>query len=233
MKQSLLILFSLFFVLRTFSQECEVLLPAIQGKYTGGCKKDKAEGVGKSEGTDSYDGNFKSGLPSGTGTYIYKNGDYFMGIFKKGLKEGFGEFHYKKDGSADSIVKGFWKNDAYAGLYLKPYEFLTKSAGFSRLEVKTDVGQPNTLTIVSENTVKMNSLVSNIPPPLPVIDQITVEEGNYSREERSIVDKKSILILRDITYPFHFKAVYHTDSFEVIISKPGTWLIVSQIAARD
>ncbi|MEO7523820.1 MAG: hypothetical protein ABIT58_06980 [Ferruginibacter sp.] len=227
-----LTLFSFVFVLHSFSQNCEVSLASIQGKYTGACKNNKADGVGRSEGTDSYDGFFKSGLPSGSGTYTYKNGDYFVGDFKKGIKEGAGEFHYKKTASEDSIVKGYWKNDVYAGLFSKPYVILTKTADFNKLEIKKGVGQPNTITIVSENTIKMNSLTNSIPP-IPVIDQITAEEGTYSREERTVKDKKAVLVLHDVTFPLRFKVVYHSDSFEAVIYKPGNWEIQAQISARD
>lgn len=233
MKKLVFISASFFLINTGFSQTCEVSVAAIQGKYTGGCKKDKAEGTGKSEGTDTYDGNFKGGYPSGEGVYTYKNGDNYTGTFKRGLKDGKGEFHYKKGDNPDSIITGYWKNDQYIGEYLHPFEILTKSAGFSRLEIKPEVGQPNIVKIISENTIKMNSLVSNTPPPMPVIDQLTAQEGNYSREEQTTVDKKSILILHDVVFPLRFKAVYHTDSFEAVIYKPGNYSIIAQISARD
>ena len=40
------------------AQNCKVLMSSIAGTYEGGCEKDKANGRGKSSGTDSYEGNF-------------------------------------------------------------------------------------------------------------------------------------------------------------------------------
>jgi hypothetical protein len=228
----LLISFSFLFIYNcpVFSQDCEVLIASIQGKYTGDCKNKKADGAGKAEGTDVYEGNFKGGYPSGQGTYTYKNGDFFNGDFKKGLKEGAGEFHYKKT-EADSIVKGFWKNDVYVGAWLHAYEIETKSSGFNRLEVKQTVGLANTLTIVSENTIRNNS-IGGQSPPLPVISYFNVSQGSYEREERSLKDKTSILVLTGLKFPFEIMVNYGDESFQVLISKEGVWSILAQISLR-
>lgn len=231
MKKIFLISASLFFINNIFSQDCEVLLASIQGKYTGACKNKKAEGAGKAEGTDTYEGNFKSGYPSGEGTYTYKNGDFFTGIFKKGIKEGKGEFHYKKGESADSIIKGYWKNDMYAGLWLHPYELAKSSGRFTRLDVKEDVSLGNnTLTITSQNVIKSNSLGSNLPPGLPVIKYFSVDIGSYEREERRSTDKSSTLILYGLKFPFHILVNYETDSFDLLLTKEGSWTVYSQLS---
>ncbi|MFT3909964.1 MAG: hypothetical protein QM737_11095 [Ferruginibacter sp.] len=234
------LLFSTFilvlFISPAFSQgNCEVLMESIRGKYTGGCKKDKADGQGKSEGTDKYEGNFKSGYPSGMGTYTYKNGDFYTGNFSKGIKDGKGEFHYKKgEDEPDSIVTGFWKNDAYFGTYLRPYEILSKTSGFNRLEVKTDVAvTSNTVTLSSQNTIKMDPILKETGvTPIPIVDQMQLIEGSYSHEEKSIVDKRQIIVYKNVVFPFHFKAVYNTENYEVIISKPGNWTVLAQISER-
>ncbi len=59
-----------------FSQEtCKVLLPNIAGQYEGMCKNGRADGKGKAEGIDQYEGNFKDGLPNGNKIYRWKNGE--------------------------------------------------------------------------------------------------------------------------------------------------------------
>ena len=230
MKLLLSFSFLLIFSCSVFSQDCEVALASIKGKYTGGCKNKMADGVGKAEGTDIYDGGFKSGYPYGQGVYTYKNGDFFVGNFKKGVKEGQGEFHFKKADS-DSIIKGFWKNDVYVAAYLHPYEIIMKSSGFNRLDIKPDVGLDNTLTIVSENTIRSNS-ISNQAPPLPVISNFVVSQGSYEKEERSTKDKTSIMVLTGIKFPLEIQVNYGDESFKVLILKPGVWGIQAQISMR-
>src|SRR5437868_10788313 len=73
-----------------FSQDCAVEKESLKGIYTGDCKNGKANGNGKSVGTDTYEGDFKSGLPDGRGTYVWINGNQYTGKFVKGLKEGKG-----------------------------------------------------------------------------------------------------------------------------------------------
>lgn len=223
-----------FFVFNvTYSQTCEVLLASIQGKYVGDCKKEKADGKGKSEGTDTYEGFFKGGYPSGEGMYTYKNGDFYTGEFKKGVKEGKGEFHYKKADAADSIVKGFWKNDGFVGEYLHPFEIESKTSGFARLDIKPDVGQPNMITFVAQNTIRSNSLLGNIPPPRPEIQSFEVNEGSYEREEKLTTDKTTTLILYNVKFPIHINIKYDGESYMLLISKPGTWRVFGEISQRE
>ncbi|MDZ7607199.1 MAG: hypothetical protein U5K79_16780 [Cyclobacteriaceae bacterium] len=53
----------------------------------GECKKGLANGQGNAKGTDEYEGQFKDGLPHGTGTYIWANGDVYTGAWKKARKK--------------------------------------------------------------------------------------------------------------------------------------------------
>ena len=64
------------------AQNCKVLDPDLAGVYTGECKNGKAEGLGKAIGTNTYEGEFKAGLPDGTGFKDTK-GNSFKGRFKK------------------------------------------------------------------------------------------------------------------------------------------------------
>ena len=224
MKQLFLILLIGLFISPAFSQQdCEVMIPALQGKYKGDCKNKKADGSGRAEGADSYEGNFKNGYPSANGTYTYKNGDYYKGNFSKGMKDGQGEFHYIKGDSGDSIVKGYWKNDLYFGAYLHAYEILNKSVEISKVDVRNEVGLPNTIKIVSKNMIKTNHLLENNAPPVPAINYFTVSEGVYERDDRSATDKESTLILYGVKFPIHLYVNYASKSFEIIINKAGTW----------
>ena len=96
------------------NNKCKVLHPGISGKYTGECKKGLAHGLGKAEGTDTYEGEFKKGLPSGKGIYKWADGTVYDGEWKKGLCEGYGEYSFFYSGK-DSIIAGYWQKDKYIG----------------------------------------------------------------------------------------------------------------------
>ena len=72
--------------------------------------------------------------------------------------------------------------------------------------------------------------MTNTPPALPVITQFSVDQGSFEREERSSTDKISTLILYGLKFPMHIHVIYEDDSFELLISKPGTWRILAQLA---
>lgn len=233
MKQLFTILFLVSFIFPAFSQtECEVLLASVQGKYTGGCKSKKADGQGKAEGTDVFEGNFKSGYPSGEGTYTFKNGDYYKGNFKKGLKDGKGEFHYKKSGAEDSVVNGYWKNDAYVGTYLYPYIVGQKTDGVTRVNVKEEGGNAaRIVTITSQNIIRENSLSGGVPT-LPTVNFVSVDQGSFQREERQSTSKVSKVILYGVTFPFHATVTYEGQSFEILLSKEESWSIDVELNIR-
>lgn len=214
------------------AQDCEVLVPALQGKYSGDCKSKKANGIGKAEGTDTYDGNFKNGYPAGEGTYTFKNGDYYKGNFKKGVKDGKGEFHYKR-ATEDSVVLGYWKNDTYIGNYLNASSLEKKSQGMYNVEIHEEAGQSGKLVIISENQIKANSLGSNTQPVIPVITYIDIKDGGtFEREEKVTLPRASSYTLYGVKFPFHAVVHYQTEEFEVIISKPGSWRINAAISSQ-
>ena len=117
MKNLTLFIISLFLIqgMSAQTEACKVLLEKISGIYTGDCQNGLANGRGKTVGEDTYSGSFKDGLPDGKGKYIFKNGDCFQGFWKNGLKEGKGTFEYTLSGEKQTL-KGFWKNDEYAGV---------------------------------------------------------------------------------------------------------------------
>src|SRR5688500_4937365 len=91
-----------------YAQDCLVALESIKGTYEGGCDKGKANGKGKASGSDTYEGEFKNGLPEGQGKYNWKNKSFYVGSMKKGLRDGKGEMHYILTSGYDSTVTGFW-----------------------------------------------------------------------------------------------------------------------------
>jgi hypothetical protein len=107
------------------AQDCLVKSDALKGKYEGGCEDGKAEGRGKATGTDSYEGEFKAGLPNGEGVYAWANGNVYDGHWVKGKREGKGLMHFKTAGG-DSMVNGYWKRDEYIGLYENAFEIIAK-----------------------------------------------------------------------------------------------------------
>lgn len=97
-----------------YSQEaindCRVLLYRISGSYEGGCKNGFAHGKGIAIGIDQYEGKFKQGLPNGTGTYTWENGNVYTGDWKSGKRSGIGTLYSASNGEQ---VRGFWENNDF------------------------------------------------------------------------------------------------------------------------
>ena len=125
-----------------FSQnKCKVLKPAIDITYSGGCKQGLADGQGVASGIDSYTGEFKKGLPNGTGTYIWSTGEKYEGEWKKGLREGTGKYTIPYDGR-DSVLTGIWENDQYIGEKSIPPYTIQYRSGISRFSALRTGDQP-------------------------------------------------------------------------------------------
>ena len=95
--------------------DCEVLLPALEGTYTGDCKAGLADGTGEAIGEDFYKGEFIKGLPDGEGTYLWKNGATYTGDWKKGKRHGKGKYEFMTE-EKDSVLAGDWRNDKFIGI---------------------------------------------------------------------------------------------------------------------
>ena len=109
------------------NNDCKVIMPSISGKYTGECKKGVAHGQGASQGIDSYTGNFRNGLPDGSGTYIWANGSRYEGFWSKGMKDGTGKMV-----TLDSTYAGVWKEDVYMGREVVPSYRITRSYNITK-----------------------------------------------------------------------------------------------------
>lgn len=210
MKQYLLLVMVFLFQISN-AQECKVLMAALEGEYKGECKKGKAHGEGEAIGMDTYKGEFKKGWPEGKGTYIWKNGDVFEGEFRKGEKHGEGTLYHKVK---DSVVKGFWKNDIYKGLYERSFKNIEKSQNVSAV-----------------NFSKIEENIQGV--------RISIKEGqqliNYPRVTIAVLDgrfqtqnnQNNFVELTNVTYPVKLKVLYKQDYFVFEISEPGLWQITT------
>ncbi len=192
------------------SSHCQVLVPALQGDYEGGCKNGLAQGQGMARGQNSYTGSFKKGYPHGEGTYTWANGDVYKGEFVLGKREGDGRFTHM-----DSTIEGIWKNDVYDGPKpLKPkvlYQYNVYNTTFLR------TGEGNKLTISFWQNHMVNKILS-----LDIANSSgnMVQSGNYTN-------------FYNIAFPFTCKITYDSwNSLKTVlnncvlefeIKQPGDW----------
>ena len=125
----------------TSQTNCKVLKPGIDSIYTGGCKQGLADGQGVASGIDNYTGEFKKGVPNGTGTYTWSTGEKYEGEWKKGLREGTGTYTIMYDGR-DSVVTGIWEGDKYLGEKSIPPYSIEYRSGISRVTCVRTGDQP-------------------------------------------------------------------------------------------
>jgi hypothetical protein len=92
-----------------WGQECRVLDPELQGRYSGGCVNGLAEGAGTASGVARYEGEFKAGRKHGKGVKTWANGDRYEGSFVEDRKEGVGVYAWGR---------GPWAGERYEGAYL-------------------------------------------------------------------------------------------------------------------
>jgi hypothetical protein len=93
---------------------CKVLVPVLEGIYSGDCKAGLADGIGEALGEDYYKGEFVKGYPEGEGTYLWKSGAKYSGEWKKGMRNGKGRYEYTYK-EKDLVQEGEWKNDKFIG----------------------------------------------------------------------------------------------------------------------
>ncbi len=203
------------FSLHAFSQECEVKLLPITGKYTGECKDGKANGAGKSAGLDTYEGNFKNGYPDGQGTYTWSVGDFYSGAFKKGLKAGKGEMHFKRTNMDDSIVTGFWEKDKYKGLYENPYKVEEMNPLVSYKNIQKISTKKMTVYFSMENGINVAADVDNFQ----------VIKGYFQRTNKTEMTKTKTIEFQDVQFPFRVKFNLNKGPVDIEFFEPGEWRI--------
>lgn len=197
---------------------CEVSLPAIKGTYEGGCSNGKALGMGKSAGTDSYEGEFVNGYPEGKGMYVWKDGHYFIGQFKKGKMEGAGDMYFESAAGQDSVITGFWKKDKYFGLYEFPYILVSSTSRINKVDCRlSKKGGDGSINITSSQQLSFGT-------ELPKINNITVIAGFYINQSTSVLTNSSIKRLQQLSFPFQ-AIFYYTNGeyFEMTFNEAGDY----------
>lgn len=198
--------------------DCKVYPSAISEFYVGDCKKGLAHGMGKAEGVDMYEGEFKKGYPQGEGVYTFKNGSVYRGHFDKGMKHGKGELTFKVHGK-DSVTVGYWREDKYIGLTNEPPYRVLEKTSIERYTFSHEDSDENEVTLMFFQGGVRNNGMSN------VIIQNT--SGTYRTEGVSWVR------FSNIELPFQGKVTYQTlnkaksisiyCSFSFKISQEGKW----------
>ncbi|NEU09814.1 hypothetical protein GZH53_15920 [Flavihumibacter sp. R14] len=200
---------------RAASQEaCKVLMPSIAGTYEGSCKKGKASGEGKAEGTDQYSGEFKEGLPHGKGIYRWKNGNFYQGDWVRGQKEGNGGMAYKRPGKPDSIVTGFWKKDIYIAKYEKPFKLYHRTMQVTQTDVKFTVSPTNEINIMLSNTTGNMPNLNGTVTPRAILEDVSIAVGSFVRMVNLFENhKQTAYKLEQVTFPF--RAIFRIGDQEV------------------
>ncbi len=207
-----------------YGQDCEVAKEEIKGAYTGACKKGKANGKGKSVGLDSYEGEFKNGLPDGQGTYTWRNNNVFVGKFVKGLKDGKGIMTFKREGAQDSVVEGFWKKDVYRGKYEFPWVVHSKTGSVRDVDVEY-IGEDN----LGKVKIVITTTSGGVPSvggqlPRATASNIVVIKGNYERQTTLESHYKSTeTTLLGVSFPFHIKFNIGSEQVEVEYLEHGSY----------
>lgn len=208
------------------AQTCKVLLPALEGTYEGECQNNKANGKGKSVGTDSYEGLFKNGYPEGLGKYTFKNGNWYEGNFKSGKRNGEGTMHYLASGKTDSVIAGFWAKDIYVGIYESPYKIQSKGFMVKSVAVMADTKQEPLQIMIDLSSVMSGSDDMHGTIPKPVLGSIDIKKGSFlSRSDVTNMTKRNIYYLTNVIYPFSAAFTIGGDEVVIDFNNAGCWKV--------
>lgn len=215
----------LLFSFSSHSQTCEVDQQPLKGTYTGDCKKNKAHGKGKAVGADTYEGEFKNGVPDGQGTYTWSNKSVFVGKYSKGYKEGKGIMTFKKQEGQDSIIEGYWKKDVYIGQHEKAWEIHSKSGSVRNVEVEYTPDKSNRVKIIITNTTGGVTGISGQALQYKV-DNLVLLKGSYQRQTNLESHYKSTeTSFVDVIFPFRIKLQMQREEVELEMFEPGSYTV--------
>lgn len=203
-----------------------MLMPAISAKYEGECKKGKANGNGQAEGTDTYVGVFKDGLPNGQGIYKWENGNSYNGLWVNGKRDGEGTMTFKRGGKTDSLVTGFWKKDKYSGRYEKPYKVYNRSVQVTKSEVKFKPSNTNDITVLLSNTTgNMPSMSGRVSAKASLTD-VNIAKGRYIRLVNLFEkNQQTAYKLEQVTFPFRAKFRVGNQEVDVEFMEDGEYTL--------
>lgn len=205
---------------KLYSQECEVGVEALKGKYEGACKKGKADGKGKATGIDIYEGEFRSGLPEGKGKYTWASGSWYEGEWQKGKRAGKGDMHYMTS-HGDSVITGFWKKDEYIGLYEKPYEIISRGSA-TNLEVRLVKNDTRNEINLSVGQV-LNQVLNQVKP---VLNNVVILKGSFGdRIDNTSALNKNSYAFKQVSFPFRAVFTFGNGSVEVEFYQAGSYLV--------
>lgn len=215
--QILIFAITILFAGYAYAQEdCKVNLKAIAGSYEGGCKKGLAEGEGIAKGEDTYVGQFKKGLPHGTGTYTWSNGNVYEGEFKKGLKDGEGKLLNKQIEGQVIEQKGFWSNDEYLGEYKTPYDVMSRSSNVLSIRI-SEMDNPSN----DGDALFVEIQHKGRTQPAPDFG-LNVTNGNF--QNRFIVGNTNKILVT--SFPFGFTLNYMGEMVEIQVYQARSWKIL-------
>lgn len=209
-----------------YSQTCEVDRESLKGTYTGECKKNKAHGKGKAVGTDTYEGDFKNGIPDGNGKYTWANKNVFEGRYVKGLREGKGIMTFKNQNAQDSVVEGFWKKDAYIGKNENPWVVHSKTGSVRDVKVEFSPDNVRRIKFVVTNTTGGAQTSSGFTMPRFTVDNVQVLKGHFERQtslESHL--KSSETTFTEVTFPFRGKFQIAREEVEIEFFEAGSYTV--------
>ncbi|MDC8002486.1 5'/3'-nucleotidase SurE [Aureisphaera galaxeae] len=128
--------------------------------YKGSVENGKFSGFGKwimaSDG-DTYEGEFKNGLPHGNGSYYNDDGDHYVGEYKEGMRSGMGTYWYEPN-SPIFKYEGEWKENKKEGFGALYYRDGTIEKGIFADDVLKNMASSQT---ENEPLKKKNILITN------------------------------------------------------------------------
>ena len=230
MKQVLFLIFLSISIINTSAQnaECSVLLDSLEGTYTGDCKSGKANGTGKAVGINSYDGEFKNGLPEGQGKYTWSNGDYYYGGWKKGLKDGKGQLHQFENGK-ETLVTGYWKKDKYRGEYENPYVITNVTSDIGRVQVEKMSDNESTVTVTVESLTSSSGMARSTFQTNTIMTSQNVTRGQYVSKSANALTNKEITTFRGVIFPFKCTFNFGNSMLEIEFFEKGAWDVIVPI----
>jgi hypothetical protein len=198
--------------------DCLVLKAEISLIYKGECKNGLAHGKGEATGRDNYIGDFRKGLPHGTGIYTWSSGEEYDGGWRKGMRHGYGTYSFISGGK-DSLLQGNWINDEFKGM---------EESEALRVIMKRNLSRVTKIRRGDGNQVMIRILMGGVP-------NSDVQDLIFVGSSGSEIRYSDFLGYDNIKFPFWGKITYSTRSklqtirydvvFEFEITRPGLWEI--------